>query len=229
MLAALGRTHDPANVVTAVRAAREAGFDAFNLDLIYGGVGETVDDWKRTLAAALALEPPHVSAYALTVEAGTPLADDARTPSRRRRSSGQVRRGGSRVERGGTRRVRDLELGAPGSECRHNLLYWSQGSYLGVGCAAHSHREGSRWWNVRTPERYIEAIAAGRSPVGGSETLDAETRRLERLQLALRTRAGVPAEALPDDLDDLVERDSGRVTLTLRGRLLANEVSLRLS
>jgi oxygen-independent coproporphyrinogen-3 oxidase len=82
---------------------------------------------------------------------------------------------------------------------------------------------------VRTPERYIEAIAAGRSPEAGSETLDAETRRLERLQLALRTRDGVPEDALPDDLDDLVEREGGRVTLTLRGRLLANEVALRLS
>jgi oxygen-independent coproporphyrinogen-3 oxidase len=82
---------------------------------------------------------------------------------------------------------------------------------------------------VRTPERYIEAIAGGRSPEAGSETLDAETRRLERLQLALRTRDGVPEDALPDDLDDLVEREGGRVTLTLRGRLLANEVALRLS
>jgi oxygen-independent coproporphyrinogen-3 oxidase len=86
-----------------------------------------------------------------------------------------------------------------------------------------------RWWNVRTPERYIAAIAAGRSPMAGSETLDIEARRLERLQLALRTREGVPNDALSDDLEDLVERKDGRVTLTVRGRLLANEVALRLS
>jgi oxygen-independent coproporphyrinogen-3 oxidase len=229
VLTGLGRTHDPANVATAVREAGDAGFESFNLDLIYGGVGESLDDWKRTLADALALEPPHVSAYALTVEPGTPLAD---TPERHPDDDDQADKyivADRALSSAGLDAYEISNWARPGFECQHNLLYWSQGSYLGVGCAAHSHRQGSRWWNVRTPERYIEAIAGGRSPEAGSETLDAETRRLERLQLALRTRDGVPEDALPDDLDDLVEREGGRVTLTLRGRLLANEVALRLS
>jgi oxygen-independent coproporphyrinogen-3 oxidase len=124
----------------------------------------------------------------------------------------------------------------PGHECRHNLLYWAQGDYRGIGCAAHSHVNGRRWWNVRTPERYIAAVEAGRSPVAGDEVLDGEARRVERLQLSLRTRAGVPSASLGDgdgfddfdDLDGLVARRGGRAVLTPQGRLLANEVALRL-
>ncbi len=87
----------------------------------------------------------------------------------------------------------------PGHECRHNVLYWQQGNYLGFGSAAHSHRDGRRWWNVRTPERYVAAVQAGESTEAAGETLDAETRRLEGLQLALRMRDGVPLAALDAD------------------------------
>ncbi|MFM8268432.1 MAG: coproporphyrinogen III oxidase, partial [Ilumatobacteraceae bacterium] len=120
----------------------------------------------------------------------------------------------------------------PGDECRHNLLYWRQGDYLGLGCAAHSHRDGHRWWNIRTPERYIEAVRAGRSTRAAGEQLDPETQRLEGLQLALRTREGVPTEALsPADraeIGHLTATDGDRLVLTRAGRLLANEVAIRL-
>ena len=117
----------------------------------------------------------------------------------------------------------------PGHECAHNRLYWLQGDYLGFGSAAHSHREGRRWWNVRTPERYIGAVAAGEATEASGELLDPEARRIEGLQLALRMREGVPADSLDtDELDDLVVVTGDRVALTRRGRLLANEVSLRL-
>jgi oxygen-independent coproporphyrinogen-3 oxidase len=121
-----------------------------------------------------------------------------------------------------------------GHECKHNMLYWRQGNYRGFGSAAHSHLDGRRWWNVRTPERYIAAVTNGESTEAAGETLDENTRRTEGLQLAIRMREGVPASALPLDalaaegLEDLVESDGERVRLTQRGRLLANEVSLRL-
>ncbi len=117
----------------------------------------------------------------------------------------------------------------PGHTCRHNLLYWRQHDYLGFGCAAHSHLAGRRWWNVRTPDRYIAAVAAGQPTEAAGETLDAETRRLEGLQLALRTTSGVPRDALDgDSLGDLVEPRDDRWVLTRHGRLLANEVAVRL-
>ncbi|CAB4575939.1 unannotated protein [freshwater metagenome] len=119
----------------------------------------------------------------------------------------------------------------PGHESRHNRLYWLQCDYLGFGSAAHSHRAGRRWWNVRTPERYIAAVDEGRSTEASGETLDADTRRIEGLQLALRMREGVAVDAFdPDDLvelDGLVVVRDGRAVLTRHGRLLANEVSLR--
>ncbi len=232
VLVGLGRTHDVANVERAVTSARRAGFTSFNLDLIYGGSGETVDDWRLTLERVIALGSPHVSAYALTVEAGTPLAaDTARHPDDDDQADKYL--------------LADQLLGAaglewyeisnwarPGFECRHNLLYWAQGDYRGFGCAAHSHLAGRRWWNVRTPDRYVEAMASGTSAEGGFEVLDDETRRIEGLQLALRMARGVPREALPDDadgFDHLVERHGDRMSLTVEGRLLANEVALRLT
>jgi len=229
VLHGLGRTHDPGNVRRAVALVRAAGIPTFNLDLIYGGAGESVDDWARTVDLALALDPPHVSAYALTVEPGTPLADD---PARHPDDDDQAEKYlvvAERLEAAGLRWYEISNWAQPGHECRHNQLYWSMGEYQAFGCAGHSHRGGRRFWNVRTPERYIEAISAGRSPEAAGERLDAGERRLEALQLAVRTRTGVPAAALPvDDLGDLVAVEGDRAVLTVRGRLLANEVALRL-
>ena len=229
VLAALGRTHDVANVARAVEAIGEVGFTSWNLDLIYGSVGESLDDWRRTLDLALAFEPPHVSAYGLTVEAGTPLAlDPARYPDDDLQAD-EYLAADAALGAAGLANYEISNWARTGHECRHNLLYWSSGDYRGFGCAAHSHAAGRRWWNVRTPERYLALLAEGGSVEGGSETLDDETRRIEGLQLALRTRDGVPAGALPDDgLDGLVAPAGERVVLTRSGRLLANEVALRL-
>jgi putative oxygen-independent coproporphyrinogen III oxidase len=229
VLHGLGRTHDPANVRRAVQLVRGAGIPSFNLDLIYGGAGETVEDWRRTVEAALELDPPHVSAYALTVEPGTPLADDsARHPD----DDDQAEKylvAVDALEAAGLRWYEISNWARPGHECRHNQLYWSMGEYQAFGCAGHSHRAGRRFWNVRTPERYIDAVSDGRSPEAAGERLDPDERRLEALQLAVRTRGGVPAASLPvGDLGDLVEVDGDRAVLTVRGRLLANEVALRL-
>jgi oxygen-independent coproporphyrinogen-3 oxidase len=230
VLAGLGREHDPAAVRRAVVWARDSGFQAFNLDLIFGAAVETDDNWRRTLDEALALDPPHVSAYALTVEPGTPLAlDPARYPDDDVQAARYLE-ADARFAAAGLASYEISNWARPGEECRHNILYWSQGNYRGIGCAAHSHRSGRRWWNVRTPERYIAAIEAGRSPEAASEVLDAGTRRLERLQLALRTRTGVEDAALPltPELERLVWREGGRAGLTAEGRLLANEVAARL-
>lgn len=229
VLGALGRTHDPDNVARSVALVRASGLRTFNLDLIYGAVGETPDDWARTLAAVVALDPPHVSAYGLTVEPGTPLAD---TPERHPDDddqAGKYEQADDALAAAGLANYEISNWARPGHECRHNLLYWAQGDYLGFGCAAHSHRAGRRWWNVRTPDRYVALVGAGEPTEAAGESLDVPTRTFERLELALRTRDGVPADALDaEGLEGLVEARGTRVVLTRAGRLVANEIALRL-
>jgi putative oxygen-independent coproporphyrinogen III oxidase len=249
VLAALGRTHDPVNVERAIGLARDAGFERYNLDLIYGTPGERVADWEATLDAALALAPTHVSAYALTVEPGTPLgklvaAGERAAPD----DDDQAEKydiADDRLSAAGLAWYEVSNWARPGDECRHNLLYWRQGDYAGIGCAAHGHFGGRRAWNLRTPERYIGAIAAGISPEAGDEVLTAAEQADERLLLALRTADGVlgpgikPDASLADPsgvvrcVDELVEaglldRAGDRVALTRPGRRLANDVIARL-
>ena len=232
VLADLGRHHRAGSVARAVALIGDVGFETFNVDVVYGSVAESDDDLATTLTGLLDLEPspPHVSAYALTVEAGTPLArDERRHPDDDVEAERYV--------------LVDVTLGAaglswyeisnwsrPGHECRHNVACWRGANYLGFGCAAHSHLDGRRFHNVGSPERYIQRVASGVSPIAAGEHLDDVARQLESLQLALRTRDGVAESALPADpaLTGLVERRAGRAVLTRRGRLLANEVAIRL-
>jgi oxygen-independent coproporphyrinogen-3 oxidase len=229
VLGVLGRRHDRENVERAVAAIRSVGIPTFNLDLIYGAVGESVDDWHETVRAVVDLGPPHVSAYALTVEAGTPLAarhdlhpdDDDQADKYEVVDDTLVAAGLENYE------ISNWSL--PGHECRHNLLYWRQQDYRGFGCAAHSHEAGRRWWNVRTPDRYIELVTGGGSPEAACEILDEATRRFEHLELMLRLPAGVPLDALDGaTLPGLVERVGDRWVLTRHGRLLANDIATRL-
>jgi oxygen-independent coproporphyrinogen-3 oxidase len=238
VLAALNRTHDPTNVERAVAAARAAGIERVNLDLIYGTPGETLADWRSTLAGALALAPEHVSAYALTVEAGTALGKAVAAGTRRAPDdddqADKYAAADDSLTAAGLEWYEISNWAWPGEECRHNLVYWRGGDYLAIGCAAHGKTGPRRWWNVRTPERYVEAVQRGRSAEAGSEELDDAGREAEMLGLALRTRAGAPVDALDaDGVADLAGAgllvvDGDRVVLTRAGRLLTNEVTLRL-
>jgi oxygen-independent coproporphyrinogen-3 oxidase len=241
VLRALGRRHDVASVRQAVEAASAAGFAAsYSVDLIFGAVGEGPSDWAATLRAVLQLDPPprHVSAYGLTVEPGTPLARDVGRYPDADDLADKYLLADDALTVAGLQWYEISNWAQPGAECSHNRLYWSQGEYRGIGCAAHSHAVTAagarRWWNVRTPERYIHLVQSGASPEAAGEDLDEPTRAREALQLALRTREGVPEDALPGwrndpELPSLVESgQTGRVVLTRRGRLLANEVALRL-
>ncbi len=229
VLETLGRTHYPDNVERAVQYMREAGISSINLDLIYGAAGETVDQWVSTVQRALALSPTHISAYGLTVEAGTPLADDpARYPDDDDQADKYIA-ADELLTAHGFVNYEISNWALPGHECRHNMVYWTQGNYQGFGCAAHSHHNGRRWWNLRTPERYIAAVARQESVEAADEVLDDLTRAREALELSLRTSRGVPIGVLdPAELDGLVEVDGERIVLTRNGRLLANDVSLRL-
>jgi oxygen-independent coproporphyrinogen-3 oxidase len=232
VLLSLGRTHTPANVQRAVDAIAEAGIDNFNVDVIYGGAGESLEDWSATIDSVITLGAPHVSAYGLTVENGTALAEQ---PDRHPDDDDQADKydlADDALAASGRLNYEISNWALPGRECRHNAVYWSGGDYAGFGSAAHAHRVGRRSWNVRTPDRYIELIESGESAESSHESLDTRTRKLERFQLQLRTRDGVPASALAhsdvEELSELVQPHADRLVLTRAGRLLANEVSLRL-
>jgi oxygen-independent coproporphyrinogen-3 oxidase len=241
VLATLDRTHDPERVPQVVAWARAAGFEGISLDLIYGTPGETQDDWRTSLTAALDAGPDHLSAYALVVEEGTRLA-------------GQVRRGEIPApdddDLADRYLLADEVLAAAGlgwyevsnwargadQRARHNEGYWRGHDWWGVGPGAHSHVGGTRWWNVRHPTAYAGRLAAGESPAQAREVLTDDQRRTERLLLGIRLREGHPladlgpggrgaaSRAVTDGLLDPVAHANGRAALTLRGRLLADAV-----
>nr|WP_228373521.1 radical SAM family heme chaperone HemW [Demequina gelatinilytica] len=249
VLATLDRTHNPANVERAVAWARDAGLKV-SLDLIYGTPGESLSDWRASLEAVLALEPDHVSAYALVIEPGT-------------RMGAQLRRG--EVEptdpdvQADMYELADTLLSEAGyswyevsnwaresaDRCRHNMAYWRSQDWWGIGPGAHSYlgprivdgteTAARRWWNVKHPRAYAARLAAGESPEAEGEELSPEDLRLEEVMLRLRLREGVPAESIDgradavarliaDELLDGAAAVRGTLRLTRRGRLLADMV-----
>ena len=232
VLADLGRRHGTMAHEAVSRAVHEAGFLTWNMDLIVGSRAETLEDVQHTLDDLVGLEypPPHLSCYALTPEKGTPLGDDPRRHPDEDDTADAYDLVGEVLEAHGYEWEEISNWARPGHECRHNHVYWNQGDYLGFGSAAHSHQRGRRFWNVRTPDRYIAMVQNGEQPLGGEEVLDQATKQFERDSLSLRTRRGVAVEAFDslDEISHLVRVSEGRVTLAPRGRLLANQVIVRL-
>ncbi|MGV9597285.1 radical SAM family heme chaperone HemW [Streptosporangium sandarakinum] len=237
VLRVLERRHTPGRAARAVREAREAGFGHVNLDLIYGTPGESDDDWRASLAAAIEAGPDHVSAYSLIVEDGTrlaarirrgelPMPDDDVAADRYLIADAMLAEAGF-----GWYEVSNWAT-SEAARCRHNLLYWTGGDWWGVGPGAHSHVGGTRWWNVKHPAAYARRLAEGVSPAHAREVLSDGDRAVERLMLELRLAQGFPlaeierppvvARALADGLLEVEPFKAGRAVLTLRGRLLAD-------
>ncbi len=235
VLAVLDRTHDPERVPQAVAWARDAGFEQISLDLIYGTPGESVGDWQRSVEAALACTPDHVSAYSLIVEDGTALARQVRSgvlpmPDEDDLADKYVLVDDLLSSAGlDWYEVSNWSRGES-ARCRHNELYWTSQNWLGIGPGAHAHVGGARWWNVKHPTAYAQRLTTGESPAHARELLDAETRRVERVLLEVRLRDGLPLglvggagveKVVADGSADVV---GDRLVLTRRGRLLADAV-----
>jgi oxygen-independent coproporphyrinogen-3 oxidase len=256
-LAALGRTHTPADIAPAVDAARSVGLDV-SLDLIFGRSDESEGEWRDDLEAAIALRPDHLSAYPLELAlepedgvanwggGGWPTIERWRTAAAARQpdDDGQADRYELASELLGAAGYRHYEIAnwaKPGKECRHNLVYWRNGEWLGVGVGAHSHLGGLRSRQPGGLVTYIARIERGDGRIA-DEGADPE---VDTAVLALRlddgldlvaygARFGAPARARVDailrglDGTGVVERRGERVALTDRGRFIANEVFVRL-
>jgi oxygen-independent coproporphyrinogen-3 oxidase len=261
-LRTLGRRHSPAHVAQVVRAAREAGLRSLSLDLLYDLPGSSVEDWSRTVDAALRLEPDHLSLYALTLDdpdaegiTGSggdhlPVARGARRWRVRARAAQDDDRAAvmyhladRQLERAGFDWYEISNWARPGHRSRHNLAYWKSRSYEGVGPGAHAFDGSTRRWNGARLDGYLAALVPPdggppRLPPGGREPEDAAGREAEAAMLGLRTSFGLAAAALEQPslrpaldwaLDaKLLERRLDRLVLTRAGRLLSNEVFVRL-
>ncbi len=237
VLAALDRVHSPGRPLRAAAEARAAGFDHVNLDLIYGTPGETDDDLRRSVDAAIGAGVDHVSGYALVVEDGTAMARRVRRGELAAPDDDVLARRyellDARLSDAGFDWYEVSNWSRPGGECRHNLGYWDGGQWWGAGPGAHGFVGATRWWNVKHPNAYAQMLADGRLPVADSEELDAADRHTEDVMLRLRLRHGLPmgvlteVEAARADVavaDGLAEHRADRLVLTDRGRLLADAV-----
>ncbi len=179
-LAALDRIHSAAEAKQGYAWAREAGFRRINLDFIYGLPEQPLERWKETLEQAIELGPEHMSLYALTVEEGTKLAydiDHGRVPEPDGDMQATIYEWSQkRMAEAGYQQYEISNWSRPGEECRHNLVYWRNGDWLGMGPGAHSHLDGVRFADVYSPKRYISLVEKGRSidlPSSAREMIDA--------------------------------------------------------
>ena len=241
VLAVLDRAHTPGQALRSAQWARQAGFADISLDLIYGTPGESLASWRSSVEAVLGVGPDHVSCYALIVEPGTPLA--------RRIQSGQLPAPDDDLMADEYLLADEMLLASgfgwyelsnwaiSGHACRHNLVYWQGGDWLGFGPGAHSHIGPHRWWNHKNPRVWSSAISRGQAPVAGRELIDQAMAHEERLLLELRLASGLPIDALSATeqarlpqlaKDGLLVVADGTVSLTIQGRLLADKVTIDL-
>ena len=240
VLATLDRTHNPDRVPDVVTWAKDAGLDV-SVDLIYGTPGESLDDWRTSLEAAVALDCGHISAYALIVEEGTALErrirrgeldapDDDLVADMYELADATFARAGYDWYEVSNWAKSEAE------QSRHNSAYWVNNDWWGFGPGAHSHIGGVRWWNVKHPSAYAARLAAGVSPAAGRETPDVDARNLETVLLRIRLASGLAVSELSASAqknirtladEKLIDEDAlthGKLVLTLRGRLLADYV-----
>ena len=232
VLQVLDRTHNPENVAKSVENARKAGFDNISLDLIYGTPGETLKQWESSVKTALSYTVDHLSAYALIVEDGTKLSAKIKR--------GEINKPDDDLMAQMYLIVDDLaskagltwyELSNWGRPAAHNLVYWQNQNWWGLGPGAHSHIDGTRWWNVKHPSKYQEKLAAFESPMQDREVLGETEKRDEKIMLQIRLREGIAKDELTETQLKILENYpeqvmsvNNRLVLTPQGRLIADRI-----
>lgn len=253
-LRTLGRIHSRDDALRCVQAARQAGFRNLSLDLMFGIPGATLADWLATLRETIALAPEHISAYNLTIEAGTPFAE------LREQGKLNVPDDGAQVEMydaavaelaaAGYEQYEISNFARPGFRSQHNQIYWRNEEYIGLGAAAHSYLRGCRYWNASALDDYLARSRSNAPPsdfpptVDGHETLDLAGAMGETMMMQLRLRDGVDLRQFQRRFglsikavygeqiaelcaEGLLEINQTRLRLTMRGVRFANEAAQR--
>jgi oxygen-independent coproporphyrinogen-3 oxidase len=211
LLELVGRVHTPGDIVNTYQQARVAGFDNLSLDLIYGFPRQTLEQWRESLESALRLEPQHLSIYCLTIEPSTRLEKqlqqgELQLPEEEvREAMDELTEQLLRAE--GFRRYEVSNWARPGRESRHNLLYWTDGPYLGVGCGAVSYLDGWRSERIKPPLYYQKALLEGRSPITFAERRSQDGALKDTLMMGLRVAEGVCLEELLGKFPGLSPRE----------------------
>jgi oxygen-independent coproporphyrinogen-3 oxidase len=245
-LMSIGRPSLPDTVYAAVALARQAGFTNINLDLMFGLPGQTLESWHWTLDQAIALDPSHLSCYALTVEEGTQLIVDIRRGDRTKPEdllqNTMEEEAFRKLTAAGFDRYEISNYCRPGYACRHNKLYWEGGDYLGVGPSAQSYVGSNRFGNVEDLRAYQDRLASGLLPIADSERLSREQQRREAIVFGLRLTEGIPSESVHGHEMDAdwkakmvqllnegwLEETEGRIRMTAAGRRFADSVAVDL-
>jgi oxygen-independent coproporphyrinogen III oxidase len=237
----MGRLHGSLDIGRAVRTAVAHGFKNLSLDLMFGLPTFLRRDWASDLDQALALGVPHLSLYGLTAEKGTPLGRAVGEGKVVMASEEAYREefleASRRLVAEGYVHYEVSNFALPGFEARHNLVYWTQGAYLGLGNGAHSYRHPLRRWNLSDWAAYQREVSAGRAPWAGEERLGDREILLERIWLGLRTAAGISPEDLGGEarglarqwiLDGLASEGGDALTLEPEGWLILDHLALAL-
>ena len=249
LLHILGRIHSPEEIRHALHNARAAGFTSINLDLMFGLPEQTMQHWRETLDQALDLRPEHLSLYSLIIEEGTPFytwTQEGRIiPGDEDLCADMYEYADERLQAAGYENYEISNWALPGHQCSHNLTYWHNLPYLGMGAGAYSCFGGRRFSNVCAPLEYIRLLRAHQCPEAESETVGRAQEMSETAFLGLRTAIGIHLPTFEQRFGEsfaqfagdrlyivaeagLLEQTHDWLRLTKRGRLLGNEVFLRL-
>jgi oxygen-independent coproporphyrinogen III oxidase len=251
LLKFLGRVHSAGEAKKAIRVVQAAGFDNFSLDLIYANPSQTLTDLAADLETALSFQSPHLSAYNLTIEEGTPFHHEFRSGRIKllteEEEIAMAELIEQRLNNAGLHRYEISNYARPGFYSRHNANYWRGGDYLGLGAGAHSYKKmnaagvlGRRWSNEKNPGRYITNISDTKAAVADSEDIDLAKAAGESMFLGLRMTEGVSSEIFrnrfgktPVELypqistwrdGQLIEEEAGFLRLTSKGLMVANSI-----
>jgi len=249
LLHTLGRIHTPGEIVQALSNARAAGFASINLDFMFGLPGQTMQHWKTTLDQALALHPEHFSLYSLIIEEGTLFStwtNEGRIiPGDEDLCADMYEYADELLQAEGYENYEISNWALPGHQSRHNLTYWQNLPYLGMGAGAHSFFGGRRFSNILDPQAYIALLQKQQRPEAESERIDRVQEMSETAFLALRTAQGLHLPTFEERFTEpfaqfvgmrlrtveeagLLEQEHEWIRLSKRGRLLGNEVFFRL-